>query len=112
MPLLGLNDRLISTMSSGLGVHPFEGKDPRTTLGYVRPDAGVGLTQRGSGSGSGSGDALRYIGFGTQQRGSGSDNGSGDAIEHFSHISGAGLKQCGSGSGNGSGDAVELFSDL
>jgi hypothetical protein len=85
MPLLGLNDGLISMISLGLGVHPFEGKDPRT-LGYVRPDAGVCLSQRGSGSGSGSGDALGYVGFGTQQRGSGSDNGSGDAIELLSGL--------------------------
>jgi hypothetical protein len=66
MPLLGLNDGLISMISLGLGVHPFEGKDPRTTLGYVRVDARVGLMRRGSGFGSGSGDTLGYVGFGTQ----------------------------------------------
>jgi hypothetical protein len=108
MPLLDLNDILISLTSSGLGVHPFEGKDPRTTLGYVRHDAGVGLIQRGSGSNDGSGDALGYIGFGAQQRGSGSGNGSGDAVEYFRHKAEVGLTQCGSGSGNGS-DAIEYF---
>ena len=107
--LLGLNDRLISMISSGLGVHPFEGKDPRTTLGYVRHDAGVGLTQRGSGSGDGSGDALGYVGVGAQQRGSGSGNGSGDTVEYFKHIAGVGAQQRGSGSGNGFGDAIEYF---
>jgi hypothetical protein len=107
-----LNDRLIPLISSGLGVHPFEGKDPRTTLGYVRHGAGVGLTQRGSGSGNGFGDALGYVVVGAQQRGSGSGNGSGDAIEYFRHNAGVGMTQCGSGSGNGSGDAVELFSGL
>jgi hypothetical protein len=109
---LGLNGRLISMISSGLGVHPFEGKDPRTTLGYVRHDAGVGLTQRRSGSGDGSGDALGYVGVGAQQRGSGSGNGSGDAAEYFRHIAGVGLTQCGSGSGDGSGDTIEYFSGL
>jgi hypothetical protein len=41
-----LNNMLISIFRSGLKTGgPFEGKDPRTRLGYVRHSAAVGLEQ-------------------------------------------------------------------